>query len=230
MNFSDLMKLVRGKEFSAFLADLLNLPGADEWRDVFQLMMSASAAEKEGKWRTAESIWEKFIVRVETIDIFLLQLIGKKNLADAYNSLGKDREAMALYAQIIGISSDPNLLRRLESDTASMKDEMGPFALLFESAFVTTPEILIASSFRSFVSVSFSLPDLPLEHLYAVLDEGLQFVEKVGHPEWAHAFREERADLLEEEGKIQEALNEAKVALSMRRHDPDGPGISQTAI
>lgn len=59
---------------------------------------------------------------------------------------------------------------------------------------------------------------------FAVLAQGLAFLQKVGHPAWSHGLRLVQSRLLCEEGKFGEARDALEIGLAERLRDPDAPG------
>ncbi|MCK6580512.1 MAG: hypothetical protein L6Q98_20670 [Anaerolineae bacterium] len=200
-------------------------PDISYWIEYTRLSREVREHIAAGKWGSAETLAIRLLRAAEATQVLPLELGAKNTLAEVYSLTNKTREALALYTQIIALSSDRKIQTRFENDIKHLVDRLGPFGTLIGNTFDQNAERIICSAFCSLVDVAATIPEFPLKLLHEVLDDGIQFIESTGHPEWKHGFQFERAYVLELEGQLQNALEEAKLSLASREKDMDGPGF-----
>jgi tetratricopeptide (TPR) repeat protein len=231
MDMHELDKLMKRFDFSWLEKLQEQIPDGAELPDIaaIQMQWSAIAAEKEGRWETAASLWEQFVTRIERDSVlsmlFTSSLGAKSRLANAYRMLNRAKQALEIYTQIVELTENPDFIEGIKNDTEMMSKAA---RLFLEPLMTSSPgmsaDMLVFDALYKMVDIGLDMPEFSLVLLYDVLDKGIRFIETMDHPEWGHALRSRRAVLLMEQNRKQEALDEAIAALSLREQDTFGPG------
>ncbi|MFL5627301.1 MAG: hypothetical protein ACJ788_17125, partial [Ktedonobacteraceae bacterium] len=219
MDLSELKELLKDVDISE-LSAYVDQDDAEEVNmfELLQMMMNLRTASRNGQWQSVETISEGMIPKCQSSDFLPFLWFAKYLLATAYKMQHKNEEALALYLQIIGLGTDPQMREPLEKAL----DEI-PFG---QDSFET--ERMVANAFVSFVDVGITVSRVPLVHLHLLVNDSFYFVETIGHPEWGHQFHLARSQIFLEEGKYQEALEEAIKGLVLRQANSSAPGYSLT--
>lgn len=220
MDLSELKELLKDVDISE-LSAYVDQDDAEEVNmfELLQMMMNLRTASRNGQWQSVETISEDMITKCQSSDFLPLLWFAKYMLANAYRMQHKNEEALALYLQIIGLGTDPQMREPLEKAL----DEI-PFGQeLFNI------ESTVAHAFAAFVDVGITVSRVPLVHLHQLVNDSFYYVETIGHPEWAHQFNLARTQIFFEEGKYQEALEEAIKGLVLRQANSSAPGYSLMA-
>ncbi len=123
--------------------------------------------------------------------------------------LGGDHgAAYAQYTEILGVSRDP--ARESAVEQADVQ------------------KVITMAYIRS-VDTALYLPDVPVAPLMEVLDAGDAYVRTIGKPEWRAGLLLKRARVLDELGRLDEALTAAEEALQLEIEHGSAPGATLAA-
>lgn len=161
-------------------------------------------ARREGQYAATARLIEQAVAIAESLGELPLLVYTRAWLASAYTDEGHRESAMPLYFWLIGIATAPALQGQV-SDYRS--------------------QWTLATSFIGLLSCG-SLMEMPVADLLRVVADGTAWVEAIGKPEWAAAFRLQRGRLLRKQGDLEAARREMETALALRRRHKDPPGPS----
>jgi tetratricopeptide (TPR) repeat protein len=168
--------------------------------EVEHLHRLAMDALAEDQYATMEQLLEQAVAIAEQLDDLSLLARERVWLADARRMLGKDRQAIATFTWLIGLAADPASSHQL-TDKKSLSR-------------------YIAQAFIGFVESGTSLPEMPVEQLLRVVDDGLRWAERIGKPGWIAGLRLQLANLFRKRGDLKGARQEAEAALAVARRYP----------
>ena len=170
------------------------------------LLRQGDDAYELGQYVTAETFFAQAAELADEYADWPTRLRAHYWRVEAQEMQDKNEESFATYTWLIGLAHDPEVTQSVQGNTDALK--------------------YLYNAFSGFVAVGGDLPSIPIKRLYAVLDEAEQFLRDIGHPEWAHKTRLDRASLLEAENRLEEARREYEMALALRRRDPNSLGYT----
>lgn len=170
------------------------------------LLQQGDDAYELGQYVTAETFFAQAAQLADEYADWPTRLRAHFWKADAQRMQGKREEPFATFTWIIGLLHDPEVSEAIQGNINAL--------------------IYAHGAYSGFVAVGADLPSIPIARLYTVLDEAEQFLRDIGHPKWAHKIRLNRGNLLEAEGRLEEARREYEAALALRRRDPNTLGYS----
>ena len=173
-------------------------------REVEELHRLAMDALREAQYATMERLLERAAATAERLDDLPLLIEERSWLAEARRMQGKDAQALSTYTWLIGLATGPTQSQQLrDKDTLQY----------------------LAQAFMNFTLCGYFLT-LPLEQLLRVVSDGLDWLERVGQPNWAAGLRLRRGLFFKAQQRWQEARQEMEVALALKRRHPEAPGYN----
>ena len=177
----------------------------EAWREVEHLHRLAMNALNENLFATMETLLERAAETAEQLDDMPLVIKECFWLATARRMQGKHMQAITTYTWLIGLATDTDQSRRL-ADEATLG--------------------YLARAFADFVECGRFLPELPVEQLLRVADDGLAWLDGAGKPHWAACLRSQRGFLRQQRGETDAARRELEAALALARRHPEVSGYT----
>ena len=168
--------------------------------EVEHLHKLAMDAFDEDQYATMEQLLEQAVATAGHLGDLPLLVRERFLLADARRMQSKDRQAIATYTWLIGLATDPASGQQL-TDEESLS--------------------YMARAFMHFVECGTYLPEMPVEQLLRVVDDGLRWAERIGKPGWIAGLRLLLGDLLRRRGDLKGARQEMEAALAVARRHPN---------
>ena len=178
---------------------------AEERRAVELLLQEGGSFFEEGRYadalRAAEKAREGATPRG---DIGLeVRAVGLE--AEALRMLGRDGDALSRYSWILAVAEDPVHARGMAEERVA-------------SAVVT--------AFSAWTNSAIFLPAIQVDRLFEVLDAGERFVRGIGKPTWRAGLLHMRATVLQQLGRVNEAIGFAEEGLALELRDRAAPGVT----
>ena len=167
-----------------------------EIEHLHKLAMDAFA---EDQYATMEQLLEQATATAEHLGDLPLLVRERYWFADARRMQSKYIQAIATYTWLIGLATDPAASHQL-TDEESLS--------------------YMARAFVEFVESGSRLPEMPVEQLLRVVDDGLRWAERINKPGWTAGLRLLLADLLRMRGDLKGARQELEAALAVARRHP----------
>lgn len=169
------------------------------------LYEQAAEAIETAQYALAESLLVEAVRLADDYAELLTQIKMHYWLADAQRMQGRYEEALPTYMWLIGVANAPHQAAQLDQTDNSLW--------------------YLANAYIDIAEIGRFLPQMPLDDLYQVIEQGIAFLTDVGRSHWRHALQCQKALLLaERERKNEEARREFEEALAQKRRVGDSPG------
>ncbi len=188
----------------------MKLPGFERWglqRELRHLYPLADAARQEGRFVAEQPLREQILLLAERLGDLDQLIPARYRLGWTLRMRGEFRAALPLFTWLTGLASDPVLSRQVQSDQAGY----------------------IADAFGVVARLTLALDDGSAAQALAILDEGLAWVARIGHPELAAMLRLERSGIHQRLEAWDAARRDMEIALALRRRYPTGWGYTEGA-
>jgi tetratricopeptide (TPR) repeat protein len=170
------------------------------WPQLYRLIREAKHASQ---FITLERLAEQAIELAQSAGELPLLVAGRFWLADALRMQIRVADALSIFVWMIEQATDP-ATSRLLTDTESLW--------------------YLTRAFVDFAECGRQLPQIPVDRLYDVLDDGLRWLDTINMTRWSSGLRYQRGVLLYRQRRLSEARRELEIALSLTRRNPESPG------
>ncbi len=158
----------------------------------------------ETQYAKAEKFFQQAVELAESIKDLSLIIKERYCLAEMQRMQNKYTESLDTYIWFIGIANDPAQNSQLtENDLWYM-----------------------AQGFNGLLEAGRFLSDMKAVDLEGAIVQGLDWLVRIGKPDWSSGLRLQRALLWESQGKYEDALVEMEAALAQKRRNPNIPGLN----
>jgi tetratricopeptide (TPR) repeat protein len=174
-------------------------------QEVERLHQLAIDADDEAQFATTERLLEHAVSIAQKLDDLPLLIKERLWLAYAQEMQGKYLQALTTYGWLTSLANDPTSSQLL-TDLNTLSNLM--------------------HAFMRFVGCGRWLPEMPVEELIRVVNDGLDWLERVGKANWAAGLRLEKGSLLKLQEEMEDARLEMETALALARRHPEGQGYN----
>ncbi len=237
MNYEKALELIREGDWYEIIGDL-SIP--ENIMELFQYQMMGMSAYDAGHYKEAEAYFGALIAGIEKYKeddptMMVVEPIATSLLANNMRMQGKNREALALFARLIALSSDPEGLSSFRESIQLAVEQAGEAAVILgplaESVSGIAFQSMIADAYTFFGECAQFVDEIEFCEIGQVLEEGIQFVNEIGQSRWASSMRLVRAEVWSACGRVEEALGEAETALGLaQQHQSDTTGYNLGAF
>jgi tetratricopeptide (TPR) repeat protein len=172
------------------------------WPQLYRLIREAKRASQ---FVTLERLAEQAIELAQSAGELPLLVAGRFWLADALRMQNRVADALSIFVWMIEQATDP-ATSRLLTDTPS--------------------RWYLTRAFVDFAECGRQLPQIPVDRLYDVLDDGLTWLDTINMARWSSGLRYERGLLLSRQRRFPEARQELEIAVALARRNPNSPGYT----
>lgn len=174
-----------------------------EARAVELLLEQSIRFFKEGRFADALHTAEKASAGAQRLGDVGLQVRAARLEAGALELLGRHGDALTRYSWILGIAENPAHRAALAGDNVAQA---------------------VVTAFMSWSNCALYLPAMRVDQLFQVLDAGERFTRAIGKPTWRAGLLQMRAKVLQNLGRVEEAIGFAEEGLALELRDRHTPG------
>lgn len=174
-------------------------------RDIELLVATAGSLYDEGRYGESRRTAEKATAALAGMDDPGMTVRALFREAESLRMLGESENALARYGRILQLAYDPRVNKPLSLSMADVN-------------------WYIAVAFIGWAQCARYVPGMKLDKLSEGLDAGLAWLRSTGRSHWRAGLLLQRALLLHETGRAEEAVGVAEEALALADQHPDGPG------
>jgi tetratricopeptide (TPR) repeat protein len=234
MKIKELQEMMTTFDFNELVRDV-GVP--EDMQEFLQHLALANQAYSVRNWEQAESYYSAALVSLGRIQedpdnqiIHVFKPFVLVPLARNMQMQGKKREALSFYANVLSLASDPEMITNnkeiIDSFLEGLSDEAPYFLPFMNALFGEGLDFMVTSTFISLVNLLRGMDEIPFEQIDEVIQEGIEFTNKIGQIYWSSSLHLLRAQILAECDHREAALKEGELALAMRRRQDDDLGYS----